>query len=104
MEHPVRFARSDDGTAIASWRQGTGSPLVVATVAGGLWPPSTTVSNAGARRLYDLLSSRHTVIAYDARGMGLSQRDVADFSLAASTADIRAVADLWELETFAVLP
>ena len=103
MEYPVRFARSDDGTAIASWRQGTGPPLVVATLAGGIWPPSTIVSNAGARLFYDLLSRRHMIIAYDARGMGLSQRDVTNYSLGASSDDLRAVADLWELDQFALL-
>ncbi len=103
MEHHVRFATSADGVAIASWQQGHGPPLILATLPGGLWPPSTLVDKDGARRLYDRLSERHTLIVYDARGMGLSQRVVDDYSLQASSNDLCAVADLYGLPQFALL-
>ncbi|MBI5287674.1 MAG: hypothetical protein HY873_01740, partial [Chloroflexi bacterium] len=55
MDHHVRFATSDDGVTIASWQQGSGPPLLLATLSGGLWPPSTLADNPGVRRLYDNL-------------------------------------------------
>jgi class 3 adenylate cyclase len=103
MEHRIRFATSDDGVTIASWQVGSGRPLVMATLPGGLWPPSTITANPGARRLYDNLAERHTLLVYDARGGGLSQRDAEDYTLTASSNDLRAVADLYGLERFALL-
>ncbi|MBI5288546.1 MAG: adenylate/guanylate cyclase domain-containing protein, partial [Chloroflexi bacterium] len=51
----------------------------------------------------DNLAEQHTLIVYDARGMGLSQREVVDYTLQAASDDLRAVADLYELRQFAML-
>jgi pimeloyl-ACP methyl ester carboxylesterase/DNA-binding CsgD family transcriptional regulator len=49
------------------------------------------------------LSSRHTLIRYDRRGCGPTDRDIADFSLEAQVADLEAVVDGLGLERFPLL-
>src|SRR6185295_6699267 len=44
----------------------------------------------------------HTLIRYDARGTGLSDRDVTDFSLEAQIRDLEAVANALSLGPFAL--
>lgn len=49
------------------------------------------------------LSARHTFVRYDERGCGLSDHDVADFSLDAWVQDLATVVDAAGLERFALL-
>jgi pimeloyl-ACP methyl ester carboxylesterase/DNA-binding CsgD family transcriptional regulator len=49
------------------------------------------------------LADGHTVLRYDERGCGLSDRDVEDLSLGARVADLEAVIDAAGLERFALL-
>jgi pimeloyl-ACP methyl ester carboxylesterase len=49
------------------------------------------------------LAEGHTVLRYDERGCGLSDRDVEDLSLDARVADLEAVIDAAGLERFALL-
>jgi pimeloyl-ACP methyl ester carboxylesterase/DNA-binding CsgD family transcriptional regulator len=49
------------------------------------------------------LAEGHTVLRYDERGCGLSDRDVEDLSLGARVADLEAVIDAAGLERFALL-
>src|SRR5208283_589684 len=55
------------------------------------------------RHLYRELSRDHSLIRYDARGNGLSDRDVADVSLETFVSDLEAVVDASRLERFALL-
>jgi pimeloyl-ACP methyl ester carboxylesterase/DNA-binding CsgD family transcriptional regulator len=55
------------------------------------------------RHWLDGLAEAHTVIRYDERGCGLSDRDVEDLSLDARVADLEAVVAAAGLETFALL-
>jgi pimeloyl-ACP methyl ester carboxylesterase/DNA-binding CsgD family transcriptional regulator len=94
----VRFCASRDGTRIAFATGGSGPPLVRAAhwlshldheSRCPLWGPWLR-----------LLMRRHTLIRYDGRGCGLSDRDVADFSLERCVEDLEAVVESCKLERF----
>ena len=55
------------------------------------------------RHLYRELSRDHTLIRYDARGNGLSDRDVEDVSFETFVGDLETVVDAAGLERFALL-
>jgi class 3 adenylate cyclase len=80
---------------------GEGPPLIV--------PPNIVNSHLQLeldlphlRGFIERLSRRVQVIRYDARGTGMSQRDVIDFSNEAGARDILAVADRLGIERFAL--
>lgn len=89
MEREVRYCTTEDGVRIAFRAQGKGAPL--------LWCPlfvesfSLVEKHPAYAELLDKLRERWTVIQYDPRGCGLSDRDVSDFSGGALVADIKAV-------------
>lgn len=89
---PIRYATTRDGVSIAYWAVGEGPPLVIL--------PAFPHSHIGVeweqveyRRGVELGASALTVVRYDGRGLGLSQRDVEDFSMEALLADLEAVID-----------
>jgi class 3 adenylate cyclase len=90
MEPQIRYVRSADGTKIATATAGDGPHLVMI-------PPTPFSSIEGEwampleRAVMELLAASHTVVRFDPRGQGLSDRDVADLSLEARVADIEAV-------------
>ena len=47
----------------------------------------------GMREMYERLAARYELVFYDKRGMGLSERDREDFSLADELADLEVVID-----------
>jgi class 3 adenylate cyclase len=51
---------------------------------------------------FDQLAANWSVVQYDPRGVGLSDRDVADLSLEARISDLEAVVDRVGMETFAL--
>ena len=55
------------------------------------------------RRLYDPLLPYRTLVRFDSRGLGLSDRDVADLSLEAQVRDVEAVVDSLGIGRFALL-
>jgi DNA-binding CsgD family transcriptional regulator/pimeloyl-ACP methyl ester carboxylesterase len=61
------------------------------------WVPFSNLQmeygNPVMRRVYEQLASRMTLIQYDGRGTGHSQRDVVEVSLDAMVADLEAVVD-----------
>jgi pimeloyl-ACP methyl ester carboxylesterase len=98
---PIQYAKTADGVSIAFWTLGEGPPLVIL--------PNLTASHVqlewewDVRRIaYERLSQRATVIRYDCRGLGLSQRDCPDFSAEAGGLDLEAVVDRLGLERFAI--
>ncbi len=101
MRQEVRFAISADGTRLAWARHGSGPPLLrVAT-----W--LTHIEHDWESPIWshwlEALGRRFTVIRYDERGCGLSDREPRDLSLQAWLADAEAVADAAGLERFALL-
>lgn len=98
MDQRIAFARSKDKTAIAYALSGEGPPLVRA----GTW--LTHVHHDWENPIFvhwlRLMSERHTLVRYDPRGCGLSQTDVARITFDDWVADLEAVVDRLELESF----
>jgi len=97
----VQFARAHDGTSIAFQTLGAGPPLVLM--------PALLFSHLEEmwelpqiRRGLEQLAENWTVVRYDNRGCGLSQREVGDYSLEAHLGDLKAVLDAVGLGTFAL--
>src|SRR5262245_42897177 len=85
----IRFCTSRDGTRIAYATCGKGPPLVL----GGHWVGHLKLDwNSPVWRPWlTLLTRRHTLISYDWRGCGLSDRDDVAFSWDAYNEDLAAV-------------
>jgi hypothetical protein len=88
----ISYARSADGVSLAFTVAGNGPALVFVP-----WVPFSNLrmewQNPLLLRVFEQLSRRLTVIHYDGRGTGHSQRDVADLSLGAMVSDLEAVVD-----------
>jgi pimeloyl-ACP methyl ester carboxylesterase len=88
--------------AIAFWTIGRGTPLVH-TPPFPLGHLLFEWQNRANRGYYERLAETHTVIRYDGRGAGLSDRDVADYSQEAKHRDLDAIVDELGLDRFALL-
>ncbi|SEQ07799.1 alpha/beta fold hydrolase [Microlunatus flavus] len=97
----VRFARSADGVQIAYAVHGSGPPLLVDSC----WLSHLQFDwQSPVWRHYLVELGRiATVVRFDERGHGLSDRGVSDHSLESRVADLEAVADHAGLDRFAVL-
>jgi pimeloyl-ACP methyl ester carboxylesterase/DNA-binding CsgD family transcriptional regulator len=101
VRQEVRFVTSRDGTRIAWARHGHGPPLVrVATWLTNL--ETDWISPIWKHWLTDL-GDQFTVVRYDDRGSGLSDRNPAEISFERWVEDLEAVIDGAGLSTFAVL-
>ena len=98
--HRVAFCRSRDGTRLAYATSGDGYPLVKA----GHWLTHLEKdwNSPLWRPFLDRLSESFHVVRYDQRGNGLSQWDVADFSLERFVEDLEAVVATSGLDRFAL--
>jgi pimeloyl-ACP methyl ester carboxylesterase/DNA-binding CsgD family transcriptional regulator len=86
----IRYLHSMDGTKLAYGAFGSGPPVLIL--------PSFAMTHlerewlVEARRAwYERLAQAHTVVRFDYRGSGLSDRNVEDVSLDAQLADMREV-------------
>src|SRR5689334_10926187 len=97
----LRFARSADGVQIAYAVHGSGPPLLVDSC----WLSHLQFDwQSPVWRHYLVELGRiATVVRFDERGHGLSDRGVTDHSLEARVADLEAVADHARLDRFALL-
>ncbi len=99
MERPTQYARTSDGVKIAFTTRGKGIPFVE-------MPPIPFCHGAGPAEIPEWqawdeeISRRGMLVMYDPRGTGMSDREVADYSLDAWIRDVDAVADALGLETF----
>jgi pimeloyl-ACP methyl ester carboxylesterase/DNA-binding CsgD family transcriptional regulator len=98
----IIYARSPDGVSLAYTVTGQGPGLVLVP-----WVPFSNLrmewANPLMRQVYEQLGARLTLVQYDGRGTGHSQRDVTDLSLAAMVADLEAVVDRAGLKEFSLL-
>ncbi len=98
----LSYARSRDGVSLAFAVTGQGQPLVLVP-----WVPFSNLQmeyrNPVMRQVYEQLATRVTLVQYDGRGTGHSQRDVVDLSLEAVLADLEAVVDQAGLGQFSLL-
>jgi class 3 adenylate cyclase len=101
MEPRIQYAQTADGVGIAFWIMGEGMPFVQMP-----WMLDTHIELEWQipeiRRWYERLAQKRKLVRYDSRGHGLSERDVADYSLDAHILDLEAVVDLLGLERFAL--
>lgn len=97
----IRFCSAADGTRIAYATIGSGLPLVKA--ANYLTHLEHDWNGPVWRHWLNQLSRQHTLVRYDERGCGLSDWDVADFSINAWVQDLEAVVDSLGLERFPLL-
>jgi pimeloyl-ACP methyl ester carboxylesterase/DNA-binding CsgD family transcriptional regulator len=97
----VRFCRSADGVTIAYAVHGSGPPLVI----DACWLSHLQYDWESPvwRHLLIELGKIATVIRFDERGHGLSDRDVTDHSLDLRVADLEAVVDHAGIERFSLL-
>lgn len=102
MEQDIRFCKASDGVKIAYASSGEGYPLLfVHGWASHLewWAKMPRVEEF----VHSKLASHYRYYRYDARGWGLSDRDVTDFSLEKKLLDVEAVVENADLERFAII-
>ena len=102
MNPQVRYATASDGVRIAFSTTGVGTPVMWITA-----PPFSHVqlewTQPGGYLYFEPLARRHTLIRFDLRGMGLSDRDVPEFSLDTYLRDVDAVAQRAASAPFALI-
>ena len=101
MEQDLRFCTTSDGVRIAYATVGSGPPLVY--VCG--WPQQLDLEwdTPFSRAFLEELAEGFTLVRYDMRGGGLSDRNVPEVSAEASAGDLAAVVDHLQLERFDVV-
>jgi pimeloyl-ACP methyl ester carboxylesterase len=101
LRQEVQFCTATDGTRIAYASVGSGPPLVKT----GNWLTHLEYDweNPIWRASYTALAAGHRLIRYDARGNGLSDWAVSDFSFEAFVGDLERVVDASGVERFALL-
>jgi class 3 adenylate cyclase/pimeloyl-ACP methyl ester carboxylesterase len=100
-EQEIHFCQTKDGVQLAFARIGQGPPLVKT----GHWMTHIEFDFESPiwRQLYRELSRDHAFYRYDARGNGLSDREVPDVSFHDFVDDLEAVVDAAGIERFALL-
>lgn len=101
MRQQIRFARASDGPRIAYATSGAGPPLV--RVTNWLTHLDFDWESPIWSHWFRELSRGHTLVRYDARGTGLSDRAVRDLSIESWVRDLQAVVDDLGLERFHLL-
>ncbi len=101
LQQSIRFCTAADGVRIAYATTGNGPPLVRA--AHFLTHLDFDLESPVWRPWLDELSASHTLLRYDGRGCGLSDRTVDTLSLDTWVADLEAVVDAAGLERFPLL-
>ena len=100
-EQEIHFCQTRDGVQLAYARIGQGLPLVKT----GHWMTHIEFDLESPiwRHLYQELSRDHSFFRYDARGNGLSDREVPDITFEKFVDDLEAVVDAAGIDRFALL-
>lgn len=98
MRQQIRFCTTPDGVKIAYATSGSGPPLV--RVGNWLTHLELDWESPVWSHWFEELSKDRTLVRYDPRGSGLSDRSVDDLSFDACLQDLEAVADDLELDRF----
>jgi class 3 adenylate cyclase/pimeloyl-ACP methyl ester carboxylesterase len=100
-EQEIHFCQTKDGVQLAYARIGQGPPLVKT----GHWMTHLEFDFESPiwRQLYRELSRDHAFYRYDARGNGLSDREIPDVSFDNFVDDLEAIVDAAGIERFALL-
>jgi class 3 adenylate cyclase len=102
MEPRIQYAKTKDGVNIAFTTVGKGPPLVVA---GDISDSHVQLAwdSAPSGPVFKFLADKHTVVKFDPRGFGLSDRGVSAFSLDSRLLDLEAVVDHLALTRFTIV-
>ena len=102
MEPRIKYAKTSDGVNIAFTTYGEGSAVV--------WSSQPGASHVQRewqipifRAAFAPFAAQRMLVRFDTRGVGLSDRDVDDFSLEARVRDLEAVAEHLHLKQFSLL-
>src|SRR3990170_5763436 len=102
MEPQVQYAKTSDGVSIAFAAAGEGPSLVYL-----VGPPFSHAQQTWRMPTYtrwnEGLAATRRLVLLDSRGSGLSERDVAAFSLDDLCLDVDAVVDRLGLDSFALI-
>jgi pimeloyl-ACP methyl ester carboxylesterase/DNA-binding CsgD family transcriptional regulator len=101
MNQDIRFCTSSDGVKLAYAVSGEGPPLVMSAT----WLTHLEYQwrSLAWRPWLDAFSSEHTLLRYDSRGCGLSDRDAHDLSFENWIRDFECVIEAASLRRFALL-
>ncbi len=102
MEPRIQYTKTSDGVSIAYFLMGRGLPLV-ATSPAMFSNIAQELRTPDVRAWYESLAAHRLLVRFDWRGMGMSQRDVDNFSLNALTSDVEAVVDALGVEVVDLL-
>jgi DNA-binding winged helix-turn-helix (wHTH) protein/pimeloyl-ACP methyl ester carboxylesterase len=101
VQQSVRFCETSDGVHLAVATAGRGAPLV--KTANWLNHIEFDWQSPVWSPLFSRLAAQCTLVRYDERGIGLSDRDVPEFSFEAFVQDLETVVDEYGLRRFALL-
>jgi pimeloyl-ACP methyl ester carboxylesterase len=101
QQQEIRFCTAPDGVQLAYSMIGQGPPLIKT----GNWMTHLEFDLESPiwRHLYRELAKDHTLVRYDARGNGLSDRTVDEISFDAFVSDLETVVDATGITRFALL-
>ncbi len=91
LRQDIQYTRAAPGVRIAWSAVGEGTPLVRSL--GWFTNLETEWAYPGSRACIEALARRYRFVRYDARGIGMSQRDVPEVSAATRLQDLEAVMD-----------
>ena len=91
MEQQIAFCTTEDGVRLAYAVMGEGPPIFLVPT----WANSIELDEdyAEGRAFKESLARDHQLITWDARGIGMSQREVGEISLESGLADLHAVVE-----------
>src|SRR6266545_4865418 len=98
MEQEIGFCASDGGARLAYARAGSGTPLVFLP----RWISHLELNWQSRRDLLAPLGRVHTLVRYDKRGTGLSDRHIEDFSIQAQLRDFDSLVEYLRLRPFSL--
>jgi len=101
VEQQIRFCAASDGVTLAYAVHGRGTPIVRAAT--WLTHLHFDWQSPVWHHWLEGLGEAHTLIRYDERGSGLSDREVGELSVDTWVADLEAVVDAAGLDRFALL-
>jgi pimeloyl-ACP methyl ester carboxylesterase/DNA-binding CsgD family transcriptional regulator len=101
MKQDIRFCTTSDGVKLAYALSGQGPPLVMSAT--WLTHLEHQWRSLAWRPWLDAFSRDHTVLRYDSRGCGLSDRNVKDLSFESWVQDFACVVDAASLGRFVLL-
>ena len=98
MKQQIQFCTTTDGIRLALAKAGEGPPLV--RVANWFTHLEIDWESAIWRHWFEAFTGRRTLVRYDPRGSGLSDRHVSNFCLDAWVRDLETVVDTLHLKRF----